>query len=35
MRLDEAALLPGDHHFSEDGNEVLGYLIYRGMKNEP
>ena len=32
MRLDEAALLPGDHHFSEDGNRVLGHLIYRGMK---
>jgi len=32
MRLDDAALLPGDHHFSEDGNRVLGHLIYRGMK---
>ena len=34
MRLDDAALLPGDHHFSEDGNEVLGHLIYRGIKHE-
>ena len=34
MRLDDAALLPGDHHFSEDGNRVLGHLIYRGIKYE-